>query len=328
MTVHSIICWDCSFRNFHHTIDAMVDQDYDRAKFELIYVEQRSRQISDAFNHNEGLPSLGDRHDEFQGDFSFEVLFLDHPKEEPYHLGRCVNRGMEIAEGEFLSVMDGDLLLPPDFLSALEEYHRAHEDAVVNLHRHMCPEPAGVPKEDWKEQQIDYETCLDLCPTKDNPHPDKVSNKGPMISAPRSLWDAVDGYDEHRIWSTGVSRLGQDVTARLEMQAGRESKALPNQAAVHPWHPQGFHRSGIDEQRMLDIQQEIIDWTREHEVRSWKERESHVERIYSQNRQFLDEMIFGQLGEPHGSLFDEKGVRYNVEIAVGKLRKLIHRLTP
>ena len=115
--IHSIICWDCSFRNFFNTIDGLFSQDYDSNEFEIIFIEQRSRAIADNFNYSLGLKSLWDRYTEVQDDLKIRVHYLNDPEENPYHLGRSVNYGLSLAEGRIVSIMDGDLLLPKDFLS-------------------------------------------------------------------------------------------------------------------------------------------------------------------------------------------------------------------
>ena len=57
---HTFIAWDCCFRNCFHLVKALADQDYPKDQYELIYVEQHSREASDSFNHSLGLPSLKD----------------------------------------------------------------------------------------------------------------------------------------------------------------------------------------------------------------------------------------------------------------------------
>lgn len=296
--MHTIISWDCSFRNFFHLIDALLNQEYDRNEFELIYVEQRTRKVADDFNHSLGLKSLWDRYQEVKNSFNLRVIYLNAPQGFPYHLGRSNNKAIEEARGEIISVMDGDILVPSNFLSKLEEFHRRQGTAIVNLARHMCSRPVGVDNVHWTEQTIDYDLCLNVCPSKNDPIPRSVENKGPLISAKRRYWVAVGGYDEHIIWSTGISRLGLDVTARLEILTGVKSKALPNCSSVHPWHPQGFDRKRLNSQKMLNLHTKLIKWAQYNNESHWKNRREYTEKLYRMNKRFVDKMIYSDLKQP------------------------------
>ena len=47
----------------------------------------------------------------------------------------------------------------------------------------------------------------------------------------------------------------------MEIFSGKPSRALPDQLAVHPWHPQGLNRSGGLEGVIFAAQQRLIDWS-------------------------------------------------------------------
>lgn len=61
----------------------------------------------------------------------------------PYHLGKCNNYGILHSKGDIVSVMDGDQLLPQDFLNKLTEAHSGIPK-VINIERVMCKHPLGV----------------------------------------------------------------------------------------------------------------------------------------------------------------------------------------
>lgn len=321
--IHSVICWDCSFRNFFHTIDGLVSQDFDRDQFELIYVEQRSRSYADSFNHSENLKSLWDRYQEVKDTIDIKVIYLDQPESIPYHLGITVNKALPICSGKIISVMDGDLLLPSDFLSQLQRYHGEEKVAIVNLARHMASKPVGVSYENWKGAEINYSKCLAECPSRDEIIPKTISNKGPLISAHRDYWDEVNGYDEHLLWSTGITRLGQDVTKRLEILTGVESTALPGKFCVHPWHPIGFRRDALTSQRMLEHHQSIISWTEEHQEYDWRKRLAITNMIYDTNKSFFDRAIFSDLSTPGQQ---DKKTTNLFNVLVGKVYKKIQEI--
>src|SRR5262245_44912601 len=102
--IHSIISWDCCYRNFFHLIGSLEEQDYPKDQFEVIYVEQRSRKQSDDFNHSLNLLSLGDTVARFSSRLNVRVVYLDKV-DSPYHLGISNNHGIRMAKGKYISVM-------------------------------------------------------------------------------------------------------------------------------------------------------------------------------------------------------------------------------
>ncbi len=289
MVKHSIILWDCCYRNFFHLTGSLAVQDFPRDAYEIIWVEQRSRAESDHFNHRLGLKSLGDTVAQHAGNCQARVLYLNQPASQPYHLGMAVNAGIRAASGDLLTSMDGDMLVRADFLACLT---RAHDElgCVLNLERRRAAHAVGVAPERWTEGVIDFDRCLAASPQAGNPIPGTVKNKGPCISAPCAWWEAVDGYDEHDLWSTGISRAGQDVNARLDLFAGRPARALPGQVAVHPWHPHGLDRNGDAENIVFAAQKRLIDWSREHREPTLPPRRPLLDEVYAGCRAALTEV--------------------------------------
>jgi hypothetical protein len=325
---HTIISWDCTYRNFFHIIDALLDQDYNKVEYELIYVEQRSRKFADQYNHDIGLKSLYDRYREVKGKLQIKVDYLNHDSDTPYHLGLCVNRGLELAKGDIVSVMDGDMLLPVDFLKQLDGFHENNK-AVANIERRMVPEPVGVSLENWTKGIIDYKKCLEQCPDANEPIPAKVSNKGPMISAPYNAWDSVNGYDTHKIWSTGLSRLGQDVTVRLEEYLECESYSLTESVAVHPYHPTGFSRKSLNSVRLLSLQENIIQWTQKNGIFDWNKRKQLTQKVYNDHEELIEAMVNSKLSRPDEgswSAVSKLGSSVLLGKIYSKLRKIVYFL--
>ncbi len=297
---HSIISWDCSYRNFFHLIDGLLFQDYSKEEFELIYVEQRSREVSNKHNNDLGLETLEDKFNEAQDKINIKILYLNEPVTAPYHLGRCNNAGLEIAQGEIISVMDGDQLLPKDFLVKLTTFHEQNQRAVVNIHRKMAQHPVGVKYyQDWTKAQINFYKCLNACPSKYRPIPETVNNFGPMISARKKYWHTIGGYDTHKIWSTGLSKLGADTNSRLEITTNKQSVNLPNCFAVHPWHPTGIgslrsKKLGI---KYLSLQDKLISWAVTQKQPNHQARKQIANKLYESNRDFVDDVIYADLNE-------------------------------
>jgi hypothetical protein len=295
---HSIISWDCCYRNFFHTAFTLSNQEFDADDYEVIYVEQRTEIASDRFNRQLGLSSLSDVVRALEKHINVRAVYMGDDLEAPLHWGRAVNRGIQASRGEVVSVMDGDLLLERDFLSKLNNEHSNSPRAVVNLHRRMVPHAIGVAPEHWTEQRVTFEACLDACPDRDRPLPKSPNNYGPMISARREHWDAISGYDEHRIWSTGLSLLGTDVTRRLEIQAGSRAYLLPDTVCVHPWHPVGFRRDTLSARRILSLQRELIEWASSNATSHWRERLAITESVYGENRRLVERVIRSDVAQP------------------------------
>lgn len=134
---HSIITWDCSFRNFFHTLWSLSKQDFPKNEFEMIVVEQRSRIESDAYNKKWCCPSLYETVEALRGLINIELIYLNESNESRYHFGKCLNAGVSRASGDIISTMDADTLLRPNFLQDLDTFHRNYE-GVANILRRMA----------------------------------------------------------------------------------------------------------------------------------------------------------------------------------------------
>lgn len=292
--MHTIISWDCSYRNFFHLIDGLLFQNYPKEDFELIYIEQRTKEIANEFNNKLGLKSLEDRYKEVKDKINLKVVYLNEPLDVPYHLGRCNNAGLRIAKGEIISIMDGDQLLPSDFLEKLTAFHSNNPNAVVNLHRRMAEYPVGVKSyDDWVNGSINFYDCLNSCKDKYSLIPKIAGNIGPMISARKHFWDMIGGYDIHPIWSTVLSKSGTDVNRRLEIAAQTQSVCLPKCFSVHPWHPKGggLLRKEKEALQFFSFQDKLVSWSIKCKKVHYQERMNYTYKIYGNNKQFINEMI-------------------------------------
>jgi hypothetical protein len=315
--MHTIISWDCSYRNFFHLIDGLLAQSFDREKFELIFVEQRTKEYANAWNRKFGLPTLEDRLQRIDSDFNLQVLYLDDPDDTPYHLGRCVNRGLEIARGKYVSVMDGDQLLEQSFLHKLTAFFEDGIGKVVNIHRRSSAYPVGVSGfKDWAIGTFDFDACLAACPEKNETLTTNVGNFGPMVGASADLWRTIEGYDECALWASVLSRAGYDVNVRLELASGTKSRALTNTFAVHPWHPigGGMLRGEGKARRFFGLQQQVIDWSISNGKSSVSDRLRMEEELISENSTLIDEICRIQNGEM------EDLNRYSMSHEISKVR--------
>jgi glycosyltransferase involved in cell wall biosynthesis len=291
---HSIISWDGSYRNFFHLINGLLWQRYPREDFELIYVEQRSKKIANDYNHSLGLKSLEDRYEEVKDKMNIRIIYLNEPKEIPFHWGKCSNAGLSIVKGEIISVIDGDLLFPPDFLEKLSVYHLKHPRAVVDIYRKGACYPVGVKSfKDWKRGSNNFYKCLNATPDKYGLILNRYGFGGPMISAKKEFWLKTGGYDPHPIWSTNLAPLGGDLNTRMEIATGSRSRCLPDCFAVHPWHPPGTGLMRGEEKTLqyFSLLEKLTKWSIDNQKPHHQDRKEFTDRVFEENKAFVQEFI-------------------------------------
>lgn len=97
--LHWIINWDRAFRDFFHLVHTLAEQNFSFNEFEVIYVQQRSREYADQRNKSRGLAGLADLELKFRSILNFRVIYLNQQEDLPYHLGICNNAGLAVARG-------------------------------------------------------------------------------------------------------------------------------------------------------------------------------------------------------------------------------------
>ncbi len=153
MPKHSIISWDCSFRNFFHLISSLENQDYDLSNVEFIFIEQRSQSVADEICRTVATLPINEVVRRYTKKLQVQICYLEEADSEPYHPGRLLNRGIELAKGAYISTMDADILVPNNFFKVLDMVH-ARGDVVVCMHRYTAAYPCGVLFENWTNQII------------------------------------------------------------------------------------------------------------------------------------------------------------------------------
>jgi hypothetical protein len=297
---HTIVTWDCSYRAFHHLIDALVGQDYPTGEWELIYVEQRTKRVSNARVRKQGagLQSLWEHYQAVKDDINMQVVYVGDRAGVPYHPGRCINAGLGLARSDVVSVMDGDQLLQPHFLKSLDAFHDGR-DGIASVHCHVASGPVGATEGNWTEATFDFGDVLALCPYGDAPYPaiKKPGSYGSMVSARRRHWEVVGGMDEHPLWATSASMVISDAAYRLERLLGAETELLQDTFSVHPWHPHGYGRKGRargdeDVRDYLNLQRVLMADTKHHD---WRTRTPVADRLCEANRELVDRVHWAEL---------------------------------
>jgi hypothetical protein len=288
MTNHTIISWDSTFRNFFHLLTSLADLDWGRDRLQVIFVEQRSAATAAAYAAAEGCKSVAQVVAEVADRLDVTLVYLDED-DAAYHPGRLLNAGLARATGDIVSTMDADILVPRQFLRVLDALHQRGQ-RVFTMHRPAALFPCGTTKADWKNQIIDYELVRNLAPQAFQPMQDVVHNKAPLLSTRRENWEAIGGYDEHRLFSTAYTMFGRDVSLRFRLLLGDVELPMP-MYCIHPWHPTEVNRSDSKIGVMFAAQQGLIKWSEERRVFDVRKRKAVADQLYADNRALVEAAI-------------------------------------
>jgi hypothetical protein len=288
MTKHTIISWDSTFRNFFHLLKSLAELEWGRDRLQVIFVEQRSAATAAAYAEAEGCKTVAEVAAEVADRLDVTVVYL-HEDDAAYHPGRLLNAGLSRATGDIVSTMDADILVPRQFLRVLDELHK-RGPRVVTMHRPAAAFPCGTTKADWKNQIIDYELVRNLSPEAFQPLAAAVNNKAPLLSTRRENWEAIGGYDEHRLFSTAYTMFGRDVSLRFRLLLGDVELPMP-MVCIHPWHPTEVNRSDKKVGVLFAAQQGLMKWAEERGLYDVRARQAVADQLYADNRQLVESAI-------------------------------------
>jgi hypothetical protein len=161
---------------------------------------------------------------------------------------------------------------------------------VATMFRHLAPAPCGTTRENWTRQIVDYQRVLRMCGTRDRPIPDHVSNKAPLLSAHRDHWEAIGGYDPHRLFSTAYTLFGRDVARRFKLLLGDAERTI-SVAGVHPWHPTEMRRRSDPFRILVEVQSLAIAWSAERRLFDVRARREASDALYAEHAEALDRAI-------------------------------------
>jgi hypothetical protein len=178
------------------------------------------------------------------------------------------------------------------------------------MHRFQPDHPCGTTEEDWKNQILDYDLVLNTCMNRHQGIPRVVPNKAPLLSSRRDLWEAVEGYEEHRLFATAYTLFGGDISARFGIMIDQAEVPMPI-GCVHPWHPTEVRRDDSQKKTLFEAQQRTIQHSMQNGYYRPSQRREYIEKLYETNREIIEraiesaerEMIdssHGQLPAPQG----------------------------
>jgi hypothetical protein len=182
----SIITWDASFRESFHTVDAFGRQNYDKNKFELYWCDFYN-------NNNQSLIQ------KIKSYSNFKLLNLKNNESTQWHLGKIINYGIKHSTGDILVIPDGDVVVPENFLTEIENLFDTSNKNLLCYFRRW-DEPSGYHGEN--SYNIDY--LQNACKLNN------MTNYGGCFAIRREVFEEIGFYEEHEVFSgPGANGLEQ-----------------------------------------------------------------------------------------------------------------------
>ena len=205
----SVISWDASFRESSHILDFFGAQEFPAEDFELIWIDY----YNSTRLFREKISSYP----------NFRLLPLLNNKKKPWHLGECINAGVDESNGEILVIADGDIVVKKNFLSYVWDMHCQHENVAIYFKRYDEPPPSNDIS---THISIDY---LEKHAVLSNP-----TNYAGCLTLRRETFKRIRGFETHKAFAESGAN-GLDTYVRLR-NAGASIIWSPTHKIFHPWH--------------------------------------------------------------------------------------------
>jgi len=229
----SVITWDAGFREFHHTADFFANQEFAHDDYEFIWV--------DFYSSNERLLNKLKQYT------NTKVITLNNSYKIPWHMGKCINKGVSVASGDLLVIVDGDIAVEQDFLSYVWASHVGHDNLALYFKRYDEPQKASC-----KESHISIDHL------RANTELTNPTNFAGCLSIKRENFELVNGFENHDVFS-GAGGNGLEMNIRLR-NAGMEVKWASDKKIFHPWHPSSGSTEKEEKRKALGLVRQKFDW--------------------------------------------------------------------
>ena len=182
--------------------------------------------------------------DRYARSVEFPIRFTTHPH-DGFQLARCRNDGVRASTGDYLLLLDGDCLIPPDHVA----HHLERRRSGVAMGGYCCRLDRDV-SERISEPDVWSGRYLQRIPNSELRrlikmdrkarfysvirHPAKPKMFGGNIGLWRADYERVNGFDEH---FRGWGGEDDDLRLRLRRAGVRIQSILRWTRTYHLWHP-------------------------------------------------------------------------------------------
>ncbi len=222
----SIVMVDGGFRENVFGAQYFSQQDFPHEQYEVIWV--------DYYNTINKEVELNSR-----------VRSITLNKTGIYHSSYCFNRGISDARGEVVVIVDGDQIVPPDFLQRVWECHKYLDKLVVYGYRYDEIRNGSL-------QSFDLQELKTKCVLKN------AFNYGSCLTVRKKWLIEMNGYELHQIFQSGFHANGLYMYSRFK-NMGMAIQWEPSLRLYHPWHPHTLATAWE-----YNPQHKIIQWVQDN----------------------------------------------------------------
>jgi hypothetical protein len=160
-----------------------------------------------------------------------------------YHSSFCFNRGIAESRGEVIVIPDADQIVKPDFLSRVWDLHRRYDRLAVYGYRYDEPEEGAL-------RSLTFEDLERTCIMKNS------TNFGACLTVRRQWLLEINGYEQHKIFSSGFHANGKDIAGRFK----NLGLAIQWEQGLKLYHP--YHAMTLTHSMVYEPQLKVIEWRR------------------------------------------------------------------
>ena len=229
----SIIILDWNCRESFHLFNYLEKQNVDRSAYEVIWIEYYDRIPKDLDAIQQRSLGLGRQAID-------KWVIIEMPEDIYYHKHLMYNIGLFYAQGDYVCIMDSDVMVKDDFIQSIVSFFDEHPKYVLHLDQFRNHNRQYYPFHEISFEEFLQNGCINdaggvtkgLASEYDAVH---RRNYGACFTAPRQALLDIKGSDEH-LYFLGHICGPYDLTFRL-MNKGYKVHWHKEQFLYHTWHP-------------------------------------------------------------------------------------------